>query len=155
MPLTASKTEADTSATTRDVTSGLVPPARTVSFIIPIHSSTGSGVAAEIDIGGAASSITEPSANRQDFFSSRISNFLSPKDFLICLNFTYQLPAFEQNDSWGRFSTKDQSSYSLKDLVVLPCEQGGHRVFEVLERRRPSSDKRRRDQATPAWSNVE
>src|SRR5246127_4182052 len=43
MPFTASKTDADTKATTRDVTSGFVPPAITVSFMIAFHSSTGSG----------------------------------------------------------------------------------------------------------------
>src|SRR5256885_9105442 len=54
MPLTASKTDADTSATTRVATSGLVPPARTAVFMTPIHSSTGSGVAADTGRGLAA-----------------------------------------------------------------------------------------------------
>src|SRR5580704_14604332 len=59
MPLTASKTDAETNATTRLVASGLVPPAITVVFMIPIHSSTGSGgVAAETGKGLAASSAT-------------------------------------------------------------------------------------------------
>ncbi len=47
MPLTASNTEADTSATTRLVTFGAVPAASTVVFMTSIHSSTGSGVAAD------------------------------------------------------------------------------------------------------------
>src|ERR1700723_4801867 len=46
MPLTASKTEDDTKAATRLLTSGLLPPAMTVVFMTPIHSSTGSGAAA-------------------------------------------------------------------------------------------------------------
>src|SRR6266404_1106394 len=46
IPLTASNTDAETSATTLVVTKGLVPPAITVSFITPIHSRTGSEVAA-------------------------------------------------------------------------------------------------------------
>src|SRR5271169_4489539 len=46
MPLTASKTDAETNATTRPVTFGAVPAASTVLFITPIHWSTGSGVAA-------------------------------------------------------------------------------------------------------------
>src|SRR5882724_4194421 len=58
MPLTASKTEADTSATTRLVTFGAVPAVRTVVFMTPIHSSTGSGVAADTGRGLAASSAT-------------------------------------------------------------------------------------------------
>src|SRR6266571_6735307 len=58
MPLTASKTDADTSATTRLVASGLVPPARTAVFMTPIHSSTGSGVAADTGRGLAARSAT-------------------------------------------------------------------------------------------------
>src|SRR6266478_5293481 len=47
IPLTASKTDAETNATTRPVTFGAVPAVRTVVFITPIHSSTGSGVAAD------------------------------------------------------------------------------------------------------------
>src|SRR5215470_19126615 len=43
MPLTASNTDAETSAVIRVEASGLVCPAITVSFMIPIHSSTGSG----------------------------------------------------------------------------------------------------------------
>src|ERR1700730_9992532 len=59
MPLTASKTEADTSATTRLVTNGLVPPARTAVFMTPIHSSTESGVVqADSGMGLVASSAT-------------------------------------------------------------------------------------------------
>src|ERR1700676_3579017 len=53
MPFTASKTDAETSAATRVVTIGLDPPASTVSFIIPIHSSTESGVAAAASLGAA------------------------------------------------------------------------------------------------------
>ena len=49
MPLTASKTDADTIAAVRLVKNGLVPPARTVSFMMPIHCRTGSGVAASAD----------------------------------------------------------------------------------------------------------
>src|SRR6516162_7419541 len=49
MPLTASKTEADTIAARRLVKNGLVPPVRAVSFMIPIHCRTGSGVAATAD----------------------------------------------------------------------------------------------------------
>src|SRR5215469_4006716 len=49
MPLTASKTEADTIAAIRLVKNGLVPPARAVSFMMPIHCRTGSGVAAAAD----------------------------------------------------------------------------------------------------------
>src|SRR5258708_5596226 len=55
MPLTASKTDADTSATTRVLASGLVPPARTELFMTPIHSSTGSAAAAETGKGLATS----------------------------------------------------------------------------------------------------
>src|SRR5260221_1166072 len=55
MPLTASKTDADTSATARVLASGLVPPARTELFMTPIHSSTGSEVAAEAGKGLATS----------------------------------------------------------------------------------------------------
>ena len=44
--MTASKTDAETKATTRVVARGLVVPVITVSFIIPIHCSTGSGTAA-------------------------------------------------------------------------------------------------------------
>src|SRR4029077_19656672 len=51
MPFTASNTDADTSATTRLVTRGFVPPAITVLFIMPIHSSTGSGAVAETGTG--------------------------------------------------------------------------------------------------------
>jgi hypothetical protein len=51
-------------------------------FIIAIHSSTGSGVAAEIDIGSATSNIAKPHTDKQGFFSRRISCFLSPKSFL-------------------------------------------------------------------------
>src|SRR5271157_619456 len=57
MPLTASKTEDDTDATTRLLTSGLLPPAMTVVFMTPIHSNTGSGVAAATCRGLAASNI--------------------------------------------------------------------------------------------------
>jgi hypothetical protein len=53
MPFTASKTDADTSAATRAVTIEFEPPAIAVSFIIPIHSSTGSGVAAASGLGAA------------------------------------------------------------------------------------------------------
>jgi hypothetical protein len=49
MPLTASKTDADTIAAVRLVKNGLVPPAKTVSFMMPIHCRTGSGVAASAD----------------------------------------------------------------------------------------------------------
>src|SRR5215470_15024771 len=49
MPLTASKTDADTIAAIRLVKNGLVPPARAVSFMMPIHCRTGSGVAATAD----------------------------------------------------------------------------------------------------------
>src|SRR5258707_2028018 len=55
MPLTASKTDADTSATTRVLASGLVPPAITELFMTPIHSSTGSGAAADTGKGLATS----------------------------------------------------------------------------------------------------
>src|ERR1700726_1642235 len=58
MPLTASKTDADTSATTRLVTSGLVFSAMTALFMTPIHSSTWSGVAADNGRGVVASSAT-------------------------------------------------------------------------------------------------
>ena len=47
MPFTESKTDDDTKATKRLVTSGFVPPAITVSFMMPIHSSTGSGLTAD------------------------------------------------------------------------------------------------------------
>src|SRR6266850_8540739 len=67
MPLTASKTDADTSATTRLLTSGLVPPARTVVFMMPIHSRTGSGVAADTARGPAASSATISVSNTLHF----------------------------------------------------------------------------------------
>src|SRR6202049_406192 len=56
MPLTASNTEADTNATTRLVTLGAVPAVSTAVFITPIHSNTGSGVAADTGRGLAASS---------------------------------------------------------------------------------------------------
>src|SRR5580765_7576734 len=56
MPLTASNTADETRATWRLVTSGLVPVARTVSFVIFIHSSTGSGAAAETGNGCATTS---------------------------------------------------------------------------------------------------
>jgi hypothetical protein len=56
MPLTASNTDADTIATTRLVTSGLLPPAMTVVFMTPIHSSTGSSVVADTSWGLAARS---------------------------------------------------------------------------------------------------
>src|SRR5579862_2467095 len=46
MPFTASKTAPDANATTRVVTSGFVPAAITVSFMIAFHCSTGSGDAA-------------------------------------------------------------------------------------------------------------
>ena len=49
--MTASKTDAETNATTRVVTRGLVLPVITVSFIIPIHCSTGSGTAAVAEMG--------------------------------------------------------------------------------------------------------
>ena len=52
-PFTASNTDADTSATTRVVASGLVPPAITVWFMIAFHSSTWSPVAADTCIGNA------------------------------------------------------------------------------------------------------
>src|SRR5207249_7115671 len=55
IPLTASNTDADTNATTRPVTFGAVPAVRTVGFITPIHSSTGSGVAARAGIPSAIS----------------------------------------------------------------------------------------------------
>src|ERR1700682_2366895 len=58
MPLTASNTEADTSATTRLVTFGAVLAVRTVVFMTSIHSSTGSGVVADTRAGLAASSAT-------------------------------------------------------------------------------------------------
>ena len=47
MPLTASNTEADTNAAMRLVTFGAVPAVSTVVFMTPIHSSTGSAVAAD------------------------------------------------------------------------------------------------------------
>src|SRR5438034_7067368 len=56
IPLTASNTDADTKATTRPVTFGAVPAVRTVVFITAIHSSTGSGVAADTRSGQAANS---------------------------------------------------------------------------------------------------
>src|ERR1700732_5255305 len=55
MPLTASKTDADTRRATRLATRGFVPPAITELFIMPIHSSTGSGEAADIGTGLVAS----------------------------------------------------------------------------------------------------
>src|ERR1700681_1494585 len=51
IPLTASKTDAETNATTRVVARGLVLPVITVSLIIPIHCSTGSGTAAVAEMG--------------------------------------------------------------------------------------------------------
>ena len=54
--LRQSNTDTDTNATTRPVTFGAVPAARTVVFMTPIHSSTGSGVAANTGEGIAASS---------------------------------------------------------------------------------------------------
>src|SRR6185295_11946229 len=46
MPITASKTDADTKATTLLVSSGVVAPVMTVVFVMPIHCKTGSGTAA-------------------------------------------------------------------------------------------------------------
>ena len=54
MPLTASKTEADTIAAMREVKNGGVPSASTVSFMMLIHSNTGSGGAAADGLGVAA-----------------------------------------------------------------------------------------------------
>src|SRR5207249_8650231 len=56
IPLTASNTDADTKATARPVSFGAVPAVRTVVFITAIHSSTGSGVAADTRSGQAANS---------------------------------------------------------------------------------------------------
>src|SRR5580658_10316547 len=60
MPLTASKTEADTIAAMRLVKNGLVPAASTVLFIMLIHSNTGSGVAAGADGREAPNRNTRP-----------------------------------------------------------------------------------------------
>jgi hypothetical protein len=49
--LTASNIDAATNAVTRVVAKGLVCPAITVSFIIPIHCRTGSGAAAKAGTG--------------------------------------------------------------------------------------------------------
>src|ERR1700730_1157937 len=62
MPLRASNTEADTNATTRLVTLGAVPAVSTAVFITPIHSNTGSGVAADTGRGLAASSAASSAA---------------------------------------------------------------------------------------------
>src|ERR1700746_3245105 len=62
IPFTASNTEAETIAATRVVTRGLVPPVITVSFIIPIHSRTGSGLAAAADAALAAINVVNVTA---------------------------------------------------------------------------------------------
>jgi hypothetical protein len=51
MPLTASNIDPATRAVIRVDASGLLPPASTVSFIIPIHCSTGSGTEAAAGTG--------------------------------------------------------------------------------------------------------
>jgi len=63
MPLTASKTDADTIAATRVVTIEFEPPAITVLFMTPIHSSMGSGVAAATGLGDTAMLL---SSNKQN-----------------------------------------------------------------------------------------
>src|SRR6267142_3358121 len=76
IPLTASNTDAETSATTLEVTKGLVPPAITVSFIIPIHCRTGSGLAAEA--GGALTAKSAANAA-----AATIRNTQGPKNRLL------------------------------------------------------------------------
>src|SRR5215472_1253151 len=71
MPLTASKTEADTIAAMREAKNGGVPPASTASFMILIHSNTGSGGAATASLGTAAillSTKAQTAAIRINFF---------------------------------------------------------------------------------------
>jgi hypothetical protein len=61
------------------------------------------------------------------------------------LNFIYQLPAFEQNDSWRGFSIKD-AILLFFERPRLTLRTWSMPSFEEMERR-PSSDKRTRDQA--------
>src|SRR5215470_14774443 len=51
MPLTASNMDPATRAATRVDASGLLPPVRTVSFMMPIHCTTGSGTEAAAGTG--------------------------------------------------------------------------------------------------------
>jgi hypothetical protein len=71
MPLTASKTDADTIAAMREVMNGLVPASSTVLFIMLIHSNTGSGGAATANLGTTTlllSSNAQTVAIRKNFF---------------------------------------------------------------------------------------
>src|SRR5258707_15769383 len=82
IPLTASNTDAETSATTLVVTRGLVPPAITVSFIIAIHSRIGSGLAAE-----AGAALTAKSA--ASVTATTIRDTQGPKSRLLNRIITY------------------------------------------------------------------
>src|ERR1700686_264323 len=82
IPFTASKTDAETNATTRDVTRGLEAPAITLLFIIPIHCSTGSGAAAMAKIGLPVITPTSRAINGKDRFAER-KGFVIATDFLL------------------------------------------------------------------------
>jgi hypothetical protein len=69
--LTASKTEAETNATTRVVTRGLELAVITVLFIIPIHCSTGSGAAATAKMGLPVSMPASKVINGSDWLAER------------------------------------------------------------------------------------
>src|SRR5690348_9858192 len=72
MPLTASKTDADTMAAIRLVKNGLVRADNTVSFMVPIHCRTGSGEGAAASVAGIPlSSKVQIAAVRKNFFMER------------------------------------------------------------------------------------
>jgi hypothetical protein len=76
--------EAVTSATTRVVARGLVPPASTASFMIPTHCNTGSGTAAGAGVAFIAMRDTSEAitstlvAGRKRF----VSDILLPPDWI-------------------------------------------------------------------------